>query len=163
VWDSHSGMELKTLTGHTDWITALAISPDGKQIFTGGRNGQAIIWDAETFQQIRAFQAHTDEVANAAFSPDGASVATAGNDGSARLWDAHTGQLQRTLRGHLRGVRNVAFLPGGDLVTASDDATAKVWSLAAPDEVLTLGIDYSVLFSSGVVYNRHGVEHWSAH
>ena len=35
LWDAQSGKELRTFTGHTDWVMSVAFSPDGKQVLTG--------------------------------------------------------------------------------------------------------------------------------
>jgi len=29
IWDTIKGIEIKTLTGHTDWVWSLAVLPDG--------------------------------------------------------------------------------------------------------------------------------------
>ena len=37
VWDAASGQEVLTLKGHTDAVTSVAFSPDGKRIVSGSR------------------------------------------------------------------------------------------------------------------------------
>ena len=45
---------------HTDWITAIAFSPDGEMLLTADRNGGALLWEAETGREVglltRAFR-----------------------------------------------------------------------------------------------------------
>jgi WD40 repeat protein len=36
LWDVTTGRALRTLKGHTDYLSALAFSPDGRTLATGG-------------------------------------------------------------------------------------------------------------------------------
>jgi WD40 repeat protein len=46
----------------------------------------------------------------------------------ARLWDARTGAVVKTLRGHTEALRDAEFSRSGRfVVTASDDADARIW------------------------------------
>ena len=44
IWDPATGKEIHTLTGHTQEITTVAVSPDGQSVLTGSRDGTAIVW-----------------------------------------------------------------------------------------------------------------------
>ncbi|KUJ06164.1 HET-domain-containing protein [Mollisia scopiformis] len=68
---------LQVLEGHTDAVTSVAFSPDGKQIVSGSWDGTVRRWDAATGQQLLpALEGHTDEVNSVAFSPDGKQIVT---------------------------------------------------------------------------------------
>lgn len=58
-------------------------------------------------------------------------MAAVGLDPVVRVWNADTGALLGLLPGHEERVVSAEFLPGGDLVTASWDKSARLWSLAA--------------------------------
>ena len=52
------------------------------------------------------------------------------------MWDAESGEELRTLSSHSEYVRSVAYSPDGlQIVTASDDGTARVW-IASIDDLL---------------------------
>ena len=39
IWDPATGTEPHTLTGHTGWVDALAVAPDGTWLASAGRDG----------------------------------------------------------------------------------------------------------------------------
>ncbi|WP_261576485.1 P-loop NTPase fold protein, partial [Frankia gtarii] len=52
IWDRQNGTEQTTLTGHTDWVRAVAVTPDGSEIVSVG--DQTIrIWDRRRGRQVR--------------------------------------------------------------------------------------------------------------
>src|SRR6267378_1697431 len=60
------------LLGHTDLVTSVAFSPDGKHIISGSSDKTIQMWDAETGKAVGApFKGHTGQVNSVAFSPDG--------------------------------------------------------------------------------------------
>jgi hypothetical protein len=44
LWDAETGKEILTLTGHSQEVTIVAFSPDGRSILTGSRDGTLIVW-----------------------------------------------------------------------------------------------------------------------
>ena len=46
VWDIEIGKELRTLRGHTSWVTAVALTSDGKAI-SGSWDKTLKVWDVE--------------------------------------------------------------------------------------------------------------------
>jgi len=70
-------------------IEAIAFSPDGKTILTGGDDGMVRLWHASTGKEIgQPPTGHIGPLPNVAFSPDGKTIAAAGDYGTMRLWDS---------------------------------------------------------------------------
>ena len=127
--------QMAALTGHTDWLMSVGVSPDGRRIVTGSSDNSARIWDAATGRLVRVLGGHTDRVRSVTFSPDGRVVATASYDKTVRLWDAERGDLLQVLSGHSDRLRSVAYsVDGRSLVTGSYDTTARIWDVASGRE-----------------------------
>ncbi len=63
LWNPLTGAALKTLSGHTDWVYAVALSPDGKRVAAGSWNGEVRVWDTASGNLVKAFNASPGYVA----------------------------------------------------------------------------------------------------
>jgi RNA polymerase sigma factor (sigma-70 family) len=93
LWDVATGRELCRYAGHQASGWALAFSPDGKLIASGGgdvqrRDNAVHLWEAATGKLIRRFDGHHSGVSSLAFSPDGCKLASGGGDATILIWDA---------------------------------------------------------------------------
>ncbi|SLM38950.1 wd40 repeat-like partial, partial [Lasallia pustulata] len=70
IWDAATGATLQTLEGHSDWIKAVAFSPDGKQLASGSYDMTVRIWDAASGATLQTLEGHSDWIKAIAFSPD---------------------------------------------------------------------------------------------
>ena len=41
-----------TLTGHSNYVTSVAYSPDGKHIVTGSEDSTVKVWDSQTGKEV---------------------------------------------------------------------------------------------------------------
>ncbi|ORT53984.1 hypothetical protein BKD26_36870 [Streptomyces sp. CB03238] len=128
LWDARRRTRIATLTAHHTWLRAVAFSPNGRMLATGGDDTKVVLWDAATRKRIATLAGHTELVKSLAFSPDGRTLASASTDGRVILWDPAKGLERRTLQGHKDGISTVAFSPDGRTVaTAGTDRTVRLW------------------------------------
>ncbi|MEA5566844.1 serine/threonine-protein kinase [Anabaena sp. UHCC 0399] len=123
----------------TTSINALAISPDGKILASGGENKMIKLWDLETKTVINSLSGHSQGVTSVAFSPNGQVLATASDDKTVKLWHIPTSTEIYTLVGHSHAVKSVAFSPDGQiLASGSWDKQIRLWDVETGAEIFSL-------------------------
>jgi WD40 repeat protein len=138
IWRERDGAPVHTLTGHTGAIDALAFSPDGTQLASGGADSTARLWTSRG-TLAHTLTGHTFDVTSVSFSPDGRLVLTSSVDGDARLWSAATGHVFHRLSFHVATVSQAAFSLDGRWVVTAGPTTAGLWQVSSGKLVYSLG------------------------
>ncbi|MGO9601597.1 MAG: WD40 repeat domain-containing protein [Isosphaeraceae bacterium] len=105
--------EVRRLTGHTDQVMDLVLSPDGRTLVTGGFDCVLRVWDMETGTTRHELKGNNGPVCAMAMSPDGHRVLSGGADRILRLWDIDDGRLIREFYGHGDCIFAISFTPDG--------------------------------------------------
>jgi WD40 repeat protein len=66
LWNPGAGSATKTLTGHTDYLYAVAISPDATLVAAGGWGGEVRVWRVSDGGVVKVFNASPGYVAKGA-------------------------------------------------------------------------------------------------
>lgn len=86
VWNATTGQTLLTYNKHSGQVYALAWSPDGKSIASGGDDHSVRVWNIATGQTTLVYRGHSNSIFKIAWSPDGKSIASASADGTIQVW-----------------------------------------------------------------------------
>jgi WD40 repeat protein len=116
VNDDLPGSGARMLHGHTDDVTGVAFSHDGRVLVSSSNDHTLRLWAVERGELLQSLAGHTAAITTVAFSPDGARIASIEYDSMVRMWDVATGRSS-TGWGEIRaGSRVVAFSPRGDVL-----------------------------------------------
>jgi WD40 repeat protein len=149
IWQISTGKCIATLEGHSTGIKAVAFSPNGETLASGGHGlrGPIKLWDVSKGKSTASLEGGESSVLALAFSPDGKTLAS-GHALTIKLWDVTTGDQRSSLEGHEAQINSVAFSPDGKLL-ASGSATnfglkekgrpvIKLWDLSTDKNVTSL-------------------------
>lgn len=124
----------RELVGHTSFVNCLAISPDGKTLFSGSADNTIRAWNFATGQALKTLTGHTSYVNAIAITPDGKTLVSGSADTTIKLWDLASGKALKTLPGHHGFINALDISPDGKfLASASTDKTIKLWDLTTWD------------------------------
>jgi WD40 repeat protein/DNA-binding SARP family transcriptional activator/uncharacterized protein YbaA (DUF1428 family) len=119
-------------------VNAVAFSPDGRHLLTGGDDGVARIYSARDGRLERVLEGHEGTVRDVAYGDGGRLIATAGSDGTVRVTPSSGGDAV-ILVGHESAVNTAAFNRAGDrVVSAGDDGTVRVWDVRGGEALVVL-------------------------
>jgi WD40 repeat protein len=104
-----AGQVLRTLEGHFSPVERVAVTVDGKRVFSASRDETLKVWDLEAGQVLRALEGHSGYVSGVAVTADGQRAVSASMDCTVRVWDLKVGRALSTLRCDSPG-----YQPGGD-------------------------------------------------
>jgi hypothetical protein len=131
LWQVQAGSLRQYLRGHTQWVYAVAFSPDGQVFGAVSEDGHALLWQVADGRLARDIESTRGGLTGLSFSPNSLLLAASAWDGSISLWQVSNGNLLRTLRAQEYSVRDVEFSPDGRLLAAaSDDNSVLLWRVS---------------------------------
>jgi WD40 repeat protein len=89
VFDTATGAARK-FSGHRDFVSGLAFSPDGSILATGSMDGTIALWNTTNGVSIARLPGHMQETTDVAFSPDGQTLVSLAQGESLKLWHLPT-------------------------------------------------------------------------
>ena len=125
VWSIKTGTKLLEIEQSSN-ITDFTISPDGKYIISGSKDGEIILWDANTGQK-RAYILDDNSISTIIFSPNGDQVASANIDGDVLIWNLAENKIHRIKSGTQEVI--IVYSPNSKwLVTGGKEGAITFWN-----------------------------------
>lgn len=113
---------------HTDWVTAIAFSPDGVLLGSADRSGGVYLWEAataNTYSELRS--SSPQKITDLAWRDDSNVMATTGDDGRIRGWGVENSDRVLNITAHSGGVQAMRFSHDGRVVSTGRDRITKLW------------------------------------
>jgi hypothetical protein len=119
---------VRDLIGHSDGVTACAVTADGQRVVSASMDGMLKIWDLENGRALATLEGHTGWVRACSVIAGGRSVVSASDDGTLKIWDRETHDCLLTHRGD---APYHAVTPSATAIVAGD-RTGALWVLDWP-------------------------------
>ncbi|KAK6507221.1 hypothetical protein TWF481_005671 [Arthrobotrys musiformis] len=151
--DASCKTPFRSLVGHSEFVTSVIFSPEGKLLASASLDKVVKLWDVEAWVLLRTFEGHghgsaldnnsrdsEGPITSLAVSRNGGRLAAGFAKGKLRVGRIkengtvayfHAGSVLN-IDGHNRDVNSVAFSPDGrQLTTSSHDRTIKLWDVTS--------------------------------
>ena len=103
---------LRTGREHNGKVNAVAWSPNGNILATGGQDGTVRLWNPNSGVNFAVLRGHTRAVTSVTFSSDGRTLASGSAAGDIRFWDVNTQrQLRRIYVWGTNHIKDIEFHP----------------------------------------------------
>lgn len=119
-------------------VNVVKWTPEGRRLLTGSTSGEFTLWNGTGFNFETIMQAHDAAVRAAVYSHNNEWLISAAQDGSIKYWQTNFNPVKE-FWAHADPIRDLAFAPTDTkFVTASDDATLKIYDFASATDESTL-------------------------
>jgi WD40 repeat protein len=110
LWEAATKRLIRRFLDHEGWVHAIAFSPNGTLLASGGEDGTIRVRDL-TSGEVYALPAGNAHVRDVAFSRDGIYLAATGDDGMVRVWHVRSYDALSVIKASSRPLSSVAFGP----------------------------------------------------
>lgn len=121
LWDWATGAVIRRFPASAEWLSSVALSPDGTTALIGA-DGEIVQWELATGAALHHLVGHQNQIRTIAYSPDGHRAYSGDTDGHLLTWNLEEGvQTQdcQVLRKSSQSVWSVAFSRDGRLALVS--------------------------------------------
>ena len=155
-WDCETGLFVgEPWKGEGGPIYVLALSPDGKMIACGRRDGSLQRWNIDGEMREDVWKGHSDYVVSVSWAPNGGHIASGSNDGTVLIRKAENGEVEvGPIETGQEWVYSLAYSPSGDrIASGGKNKTICIWDsntgklLLSPIKDLRVSVE-SIVWSS---------------
>ncbi|KAG4384279.1 hypothetical protein AAZX31_13G227100 [Glycine max] len=128
IWDIRKKGCIHTYKGHSQGISIIKFTPDGRWVVSGGFDNVVKVWDLTAGKLLHDFKFHEGHIRSIDFHPLEFLLATGSADRTVKFWDLETFELIGSARPEATGVRSIAFHPDGRALFTGHEDGLKVYS-----------------------------------
>src|SRR5206468_1160384 len=103
----------RTFTGHSQYVSAVAVTPDGRCAISASGDTTLKVWNLQSGTLLYTLSGHHDSIEAIAVTPDGRRVISASQDNTLKVWDPDTGTELHTLGTQNWHIGAEVLLPDG--------------------------------------------------
>jgi len=151
--DVATGETTHVLQGHSDVVTRMAFSPDGKWLATASRDAEVRLWDVNTAETVHILEGHKDSIGGLEFSPDGSQLITlSSGDQTVYVWDVATGEQSSSFT--VDNTLGVKISQDGKILLSFDQSGAlQRWDIATGEKQLETPVQVCPGSVSALAFN----------
>jgi WD40 repeat protein len=135
VWNPDTGELLATFEGHGGKVGGAAFDPTGELVASASEDWTVRVWRVDGGRPPMTLGGAGGPLRAVAFSRDGRLIAAAGSAGYTYVWEWPSGKLLAKMKMHSDLINSIEFGEGAEILTASDDRTAKIYSCSTCGEL----------------------------
>jgi WD40 repeat protein len=127
---------IRTLVGHSDSVSDVAMSADGRIAVSASWDNTLKVWDLESGSELHTLFGHSDRVVGVGVSADGRTAVSGSWDKTLKVWDLTTAKEVRTLAGHANRVTKLIVSANGRRAfSIADFDSPKLWDVESGSEL----------------------------
>jgi WD40 repeat protein len=148
---------VKTYEGHKHYVWSIALSADGKQLYSAGgafkKDGKPVdkdnkptdspdwsirVWDVESGKEIKKFEGHTGLIQSVALSPSGNLLVSSSDDLTLRVWDVKSGKELKQLPVPQTGINSAVFRSESQIIAGDRINAVRIYDVETSKELKSL-------------------------